>query len=189
MTALLLTLLTVLAADTPVKIKFEAQATPEPMNPKTYRALTHDEVKDLEAAIKQIPGCQDVATSASTFTVTVAPEKTVTLYELRMAVKGVQNARNTTFKIMLNSIKLDGKILLKLKVAQNQDKVKDVLKGCSGLSDVKETGDGYECKAGGADLLGIVKTVCAMTGNGKDFLHTIEEIGRASCRERVSNFV
>ncbi len=170
-------LLSAAAEEPPARIKFEVKYASNPMDMKTYRALNPEETKNFEKELKAIPGVEGVTSANSVFTVTVASGKTVTLMELRMAGKRVQEATpGATYKIMYNSIKLDGKVTLFLTVPKNQDKVKDALKSVSGISDVQEADGGYECKAKNVDLVGALKTVCTKTENGNQYLQVLKDV-------------
>ena len=153
MRAFLLALL-LLPQDKPLPIKFMMQHDTGAKDGRGARKLTPDEEQALAKEFRAMPGMKDVAVKDGIFTLT--PGTSVKLSELRAAGKKAP-VQEGFHQILLNTLKLDGKVTLALEVAKNRDKLKDILKA-------EEGPDGWTFKGTGGDIPSVVKSVCAKCG-------------------------
>lgn len=104
-------------------------------------------------------------------TVVVTGEKKLKLSDLKDAVAKLKPEKDEKFSIKLDSIKLEGRILLAFVVEKNKDKVKEAVKGVANVTDVKESGADLECVIkgpAGAKLLDLAKAVAKAVDSAED---------------------
>ena len=175
MRAFLLLLLVPLAQDPPArKLKFQV----EHLNLETKKVapLKPDEAKSFAAELKELAGVQDAACTESTATLTLKPEGTLKLTELRATGKKTLSYDGGKPVIVFNTIKLEGRVTLTLHVEKNPDKVKDALKEL-GWKDVTEA----EGVWGGTvkspiDVVSLVKKIFAKTGAEYKIFEILKDI-------------
>jgi hypothetical protein len=150
----LLLALALSSQDRPLPIKFMMQHDTGAKDGLGARKLTPAEEQALAKEFRAMPSMKDVAVKDGVFTLT--PGGPVKLSDLRAAGKRapVQEGFN---QIVLNTLKLEGKVTVALDVAKNRDKLKDILKA-------EEGPDGWTFKATGVDVPTLVKQVCAKCG-------------------------
>lgn len=163
---MLLTLQTV-PQEKPAVLKFLMQHDTGAKDGKGARKLTADEQQALLKEFKGLAACKEAVAKDGLFTLTLAPGMSLKLSELRAAGKKAPVAEGFN-QILLNTLKLEGRVTLALAVEKNRDKVKAVLKG-GAVEAVEESLDGWTCtiKGPGIDAPGLVKRVCA--GCGLDY--------------------
>lgn len=164
MRPLLLALLVLAPQEKDARLRFLMQHDTGAKDGVGARKLKPEEERALEKEFKALPAVKDAVLKDSVATLTLKPDSSVKLSELRGAGKKapVEEGFN---QIVFNSLKLEGSVTLHLNVAQNREKVKDALKGGK-VTDVTETADGWRCliKAPGADVLALIKAVAAKCG-------------------------
>ena len=146
--------LVLLTQDKPLPLKFMMQHDTGAKDGRGARKLTADEEQALAKEFRAMPGMKEVAVKDGHFTLT--PGTSIKLSELRAAGKKAPVAEGFN-QIVLNTLKLEGKVTVALEVAKNRDKIKDALKA-------EEGPDGWTFKATGVDVPSLVKQVCAKCG-------------------------
>jgi len=158
----------------PQKLKF----TVEHLNLDTKKTapLKSDEAKAFEKELKELPAVADATCTETTATITLKPDGTLKLSELRGTGKKTLTYDGGKPVIVFNTIKLEGKVTLTLKVDKNKEKVKDALKDL-GFKDISENGDDYDATIKSpVDLVTVVKKVCAKTGADYKIFEILKEI-------------
>lgn len=120
------------------------------------RKLSPDEELALAREFRSMPAVGDVAVKNGIFALTLKPASSVKLSELRAAGKRVP-VQEGFHQIVLNTLKLEGKVTLALELARNREKLKDILKA-------EEGPGGWTFQGTGVDLPSLVKSVCAKCG-------------------------
>jgi hypothetical protein len=155
-----------LAQDAPKPLKFAMQHDTGAKDGRGARKLTPDEEQALAKEFRAMPGMKDVAVKDGVFTLT--PGTSIKLSELRAAGKKAP-VREGFNQILLNTLKLEGKVTLALDVAKNRDKLKDLLKA-------EEGPDGFTFKGTGADLPSVIKSVCARCGVDYKLFEVLKDV-------------
>jgi hypothetical protein len=152
--------------DKPLPIKFMMQHDTGAKDGLGARKLTPAEEQALAKEFRAMPSMKEVAVKDGIFTLT--PGGPVKLSELRAAGKRapVQEGFN---QIVLNTLKLEGRITVALEVAKNKEKIKDALKA-------EEGPDGWTFKASGQDVPTLVKTICAKCGVEYKLFEVLKDI-------------
>jgi hypothetical protein len=150
------------AQEAPVKLKFDVQHMPSDPGGKP-RPLEPQEIRAFEAELKALPGVRDAACTPVAVTLTLQPEARLKLSEIRMAGKRTLGTETGKPVLVFNSITLEGRVSVTLRVEKNRDQVKDALKGYGEV--VSESDETYELKLkSGVPVLALVKAVAAKTG-------------------------
>lgn len=163
---LLLALLLQATQEQAKPLKFMMQHDTGAKDGRGARKLMPDEEQALAKEFRAMPGMKEVVVKDGVFTLT--PGGPVKLSELRAAGKRapVQEGFN---QIVLNTLKLEGRVTLALDVSKNRDKLKDILKA-------EEGPDGWTFKASGADLPSVVKNVCAKCGVDYKLFEVLKDV-------------
>jgi len=148
----------------PPVLKFAMQHDTGAKDGRGARKLKPDEEQALAKEFRALPAFKEVAVKDGLFTLPPAPGAFLKLSELRGAGKKapVEEGFN---QIVLNTLKLEGRVTLHLQVEKNREKVRPALKN-GRVEAVEEAPDGWTCtiKAPGADLPSLVKAVCQACG-------------------------
>ena len=166
MRAFLLALLPLLQDTTPKPLKFMMQHDTGAKDGRGARKLTPDEEQALAKEFRAMPGMKEVAVKDGVFTLT--PGASVKLSELRAAGKKAP-VQEGFHQILLNTLKLEGRITLALEVAKNRDKLKDILKA-------EEGPDGWTFKGTGSDIPSVVKSICAKCGVDYKLFEVLKDV-------------
>jgi len=147
------------------KIRFALQHDTGAKDGVGARKLNAEEERGFEKELRALPAVKEVFVKSSVATVTLQPGSTLKFTEIKAAGKRVPTPQGGFNQVVFNSLKLEGRVTLTLQVEKNREKVKDALK-TGPVREVSETADGWECRiaAPGADVIGLVKNVCAKCG-------------------------
>jgi hypothetical protein len=160
----LLALALLAAQEKPPALKFAMQHDTGAKDGRGARKLKPDEEQALAREFRALPAFKEVAVKDGQFTLTPAPGSSLRLSELRGAGKKAPVAEGF-HQIVLNTLRLEGKVTLHLQVEKNREKVRAALKG-GRVEAVEEAPDGWTCtiKAPGVDIPGLIKAVCQACG-------------------------
>ena len=159
---ILLAILLLAAQEPPRKIKFQMEHFK--VDTKKTVPLRPEEAAAFAAELKEMPGVQDAACSETGATVILKPGSTLKLSELRGAGKKTLGQDGGKPVIVFNTLRLEGRVTLTLRVEKNRERVKDALKD-AGFKDVTESGDDYEGTVKTpVDVVTVVKKVATKTG-------------------------
>lgn len=148
--------------DAPQKLKFMV----EHLNLETMKAapLKADEAKSFAAELKQLAAVQDATCTESIATVTLKPGTALKWTELKAAAKKTLSYDGGKPVIVLNTLRLQGRVTITLHVEVNADKVADALKGL-GFQDATASGEDHTGKVKTpVDIVTVVKAVAKRTG-------------------------
>lgn len=122
-----------IAQDAPVKLTVEIEN------------LGSASGKELQKALKNLTAVQECAVQGSKLTVTLVSEKKFKLSDLKDAVAGLKPDKDSAeIKIKLDSLKLEGKLLLAFAVSKNAEKIASALKSVNNVMNVAPSGSDYE---------------------------------------------
>ncbi|HLF93335.1 MAG TPA: hypothetical protein VJB14_07730 [Planctomycetota bacterium] len=174
--ALLVPVLLLVAFQDPPARKLRFQVEHINLETKKVAPLKPEEAKSFAAELKELAGVQDAACTESVATVTLKPEGTLKLTELRGTGKKTLTYDGGKPVIVFNTIRLEGRVALTLHLEKNAEKVKDALKEM-GWKDVTEA----EGVWGGTvktpvDVVTVVKRICAKTGAEYKIFEILKEI-------------
>lgn len=173
---MILALLALVALQDPPPHKLKFTVEHFKIDAKQAVPLKPEEAKAFEKELKELPGVQDAVCTESAATITLKPDGTLKLSELRGTGKKTLTYDGGKPVIVFNTIKLEGKVTLTLKVDKNKEKVKDALKEL-GFKDISENGDDYEGTVKTpVDVVTVVKKVCAKTGAEYKIFEILKEI-------------
>jgi hypothetical protein len=161
--------------DAPRKLTFQVEHFTGAATPAGNK-LKPDEIRAFEKELGALPGVKEVRCTESTATLTLNPDATLKLSEIRAAGKKVLTYDGGKPVIVFNTIKLQGRVTLTLHLDKNQDKVKDALKSL-GFQDLTESGDDFDGRAKSAvDVVTVVKKVCQATGAEYKIFEILKDI-------------
>ena len=138
--------------------------------------LKPEEAKSFAAELRELAGIQDAACTESLATITLKPDSTLKLSELRATGKKTLIYDGGKPVMVFNTIKLEGRVSLNLHIEKNPEKVKDALKEL-GFKDLTENGTDYEGTVKTpVDVVTVVKKVCAKTGAEYKIFEILKDI-------------
>ena len=138
--------------------------------------LKPEEAKSFASELKELPGVLDASCTESQATITIKPDGTLKLSELRGTGKKTLTYDGGKPVMVFNTIKVEGHVVLNLHVEKNPEKVKDALKEL-GFKDVTENGNDFDgVVKSPVDVVTIIKKVCAKTGAEYKIFEILKDI-------------
>lgn len=167
-------LLALVSQEAPQKLKFQV----EHLNVDAKQAvpLKPEEAKAFAEELKKLAGVKDAACTESVATITLSGEGPLKLSDLRAAGKKTLTYDGGKPVIVFNTLRLEGRVTLTLKVDKNPEKVKDALKDL-GWKDVKESDGAWEGTVKSPiDAVSVVRKICAKTGTEYKIFEILKDI-------------
>ncbi len=138
------------AAQDTVKFTFEVPG----LASKDGQALSKD--------LKNLTAVADAAVNGSKITISLTPDKKIKLTDIKDAVAKLKNEKGEALAIQLDSLKLEGRVVLTFTIDKKDDKIIAALKGVANVLDVKKVDTGFEASIkspAGAKTMDLSKAV------------------------------
>lgn len=177
MSTLVLLLLAQTATEgTPAPRKLRITVEHFKIDTKQAVPLKPEEAKSFAAELKELAGVQDATCTETQATITIKPDASLKLSELRATGKKTLTYDGGKPVMVFNTIKLEGHVTLNLHVDKNPEKVKDALKEL-GFKDVTENGNDFDgTLKSPVDVVSVIKKVCAKTGAEYKIFEILKDI-------------